>query len=298
MAVKPVRKLTPLPIKAVTFTGGYWGERLRVNHAVTLPIAYKRCKETGRIDAFRMDWKPGRPNEPHKFWDSDVGKWVEAAAYDLAGNPDPRRRKQLQEVAELIASAQQKDGYLNVHYTLVEPKLRWANVRDNHEMYCAGHLMEGAVAHWQATGDRTLLDAMAGYADYIATVFGRGKGQKRGYCGHQEIELALVKMYRATGEKKFLKLAKYFIDERRLVAEDRRFRWDHFLTGMHARGGFEDPRLFPLAWAVVIDLVCLSFLIWVVSGLYMWWTLPGLRKWGWAAVLGGVASFAWFLARL
>jgi len=91
---------------------------------------------------------------------------------------------------------------------------------------------------------------------------------------------------------------KYFIDERRLVAEDRRFRWDHFLTGMHARGGFVDPRLFPLAWAVVIDLVCLSFLIWVVSGLYMWWTLPGLRKWGWVAVLSGLASFAWFLARL
>ncbi|HEY3440788.1 MAG TPA: hypothetical protein VGK29_08560 [Paludibaculum sp.] len=91
---------------------------------------------------------------------------------------------------------------------------------------------------------------------------------------------------------------KYFIDERRLVAEDMRFRWDHFLTGMHGRGGFEDERMFPLAWAVVVDLVCLSFLIWVVSGLYMWWTLPGLRKWGWVAVLGGVVSFAWFLARL
>jgi DUF1680 family protein len=240
MAVKPVRKLTPLPIKAVTFTGGYWGERLRVNHTVTLPIAYKRCKETGRIDAFRMDWKPGRPNEPHKFWDSDVGKWVEAAAYDLAGNPDPRRRKQLQEVAELIASAQQKDGYLNVHYTLVEPKLRWANVRDNHEMYCAGHLMEGAVAHWQATGDRTLLDAMAGYADYIATVFGRGKGQKRGYCGHQEIELALVKMYRATGEKKFLELAKYFIDERG--------RQPHFYDQESAALGEKPSKDRPACW--------------------------------------------------
>jgi hypothetical protein len=91
---------------------------------------------------------------------------------------------------------------------------------------------------------------------------------------------------------------KYFVDEKRLVAEDRRFRLDHFLTGMHARGGFEDGRLLPMLWAIVIDLVCLAFLIWVASGLYMWWSLPGLRKWGWVAVLGGLASFSLFLARL
>jgi len=91
---------------------------------------------------------------------------------------------------------------------------------------------------------------------------------------------------------------KYFIDEKRMVAEDRRFRWDHFLTGMHARGGFADGRMFHTAWAVIIDFVCLAFLTWVASGLYMWWTLPALRKWGWAAILGGLTSFAWFLARL
>ncbi len=91
---------------------------------------------------------------------------------------------------------------------------------------------------------------------------------------------------------------KYFIEEKRMTAEDRRFRWDHFLTGMHARGGFEDGRLFSMAWAVMIDLVCLGFLIWVGSGLYMWWSLPGLRKWGWVAVLGGLGSFSVFLLRL
>jgi hypothetical protein len=91
---------------------------------------------------------------------------------------------------------------------------------------------------------------------------------------------------------------KYFIEEKRIVAEDRRFRGDHFLTGMHARGGFEDGRFFPIAWAVVIDLVCLGFLVWVASGLYMWWSLPGLRKWGWVALAGGLASFALFLAKL
>lgn len=91
---------------------------------------------------------------------------------------------------------------------------------------------------------------------------------------------------------------KYFVEEKRLTAEDRRFRWEHFLTGMHARGGYEDGRFFPTAWAVVIDLVCLSFLVWIASGFYMWWSLPALRKWGWVAVLSGGLSFAYFLIRL
>lgn len=91
---------------------------------------------------------------------------------------------------------------------------------------------------------------------------------------------------------------RYLIDEKRIIAENRRFRWDHFLTGMHARGGFEDERFFPVFWSVVIDLVCLGFLLWIASGLYMWWSLPGLRKWGAVALSGGVISFAIFLLRL
>lgn len=91
---------------------------------------------------------------------------------------------------------------------------------------------------------------------------------------------------------------KYFVEEKRLVAEDRRFRFEHFLTGMHARGGYHDARFFPILWAVVIDLVCLSFVIWILSGLYMWWTLPGVRAWGWVALAGGIGSFAVFLWRL
>lgn len=91
---------------------------------------------------------------------------------------------------------------------------------------------------------------------------------------------------------------RYFIEEKRILQENRRFRWDHFLTGMHARGGFEDERFFPVAWSAMVDLVCLAFLIWIGSGYFMWWSLPGLRRWGWAAVGGGVASFAFFLWRL
>jgi len=91
---------------------------------------------------------------------------------------------------------------------------------------------------------------------------------------------------------------KYFIDEKRLTAEDRRFRWEHFLTGMHARGGFEDGRFLHTLWAVLIDAVCIAFLAWIASGIYMWWSLPGLRKWGWVAVLAGIGSFSIFLYRL
>ena len=123
-------------------------------------------------------------------------------------------RRLIIDTAKLIASAQQPDGYLNVHFTVVRPGERWKNLRDDHELYCAGHLMEAAVAVHRATGDRTLLDALSRYADLIDSLFGREKGKKRGYPGHEEIELALVKLYRETGEKRYLGLGKYFIDER------------------------------------------------------------------------------------
>lgn len=209
-----LRTLSPVPFDRIQIHDGFWGERLRVNREITLPIEYKQCKETGRIDAFRLNWKPGNPASPHIYWDSDVAKWVEAASYSLSTHPDPRLAKQLDHVIELIGAAQQPDGYLNVYFTVVEPEKRWSNLRDNHELYCAGHLMEAAVAHYHATGRRTLLDVMCRYADYIESVFGRGRGQRRGYDGHEEIELALVKLFRATGREKYLRLAKYFVDER------------------------------------------------------------------------------------
>jgi hypothetical protein len=143
-----------------------------------------------------------------------VAKWVEAASYSLATHPDPALAALLDEVVSLIVSAQQPDGYVNTHYTTVEPEQRWSNLRDCHELYCAGHLIEAAVAHFQATGQRHFLDCMCRYADHIATVFGPEPGQKRGYCGHEEIELALVKLYHVTGEARYLRLSQYFVDER------------------------------------------------------------------------------------
>ena len=161
------------------------------------------------------------------FWDFDVGKWIEAASYALAHRRDADVEAKIDAIVEDLEKAQSPDGYLNCWYNEREPENRWTNLRDNHELYNAGHLLEGAVAYFRATGKRRFLDVMERYVDHIAATFGTGPGQKRGYCGHPEIELALVKLYRLTGDRRRLALASYFIDERgasRTISRKRRSR--------------------------------------------------------------------------
>jgi len=209
----PRRRLRPFALTDVVVADAFWAPRQATNRRVTLPYEYEQLKKTGRIDAFRLDWKAGADGEtPHIFWDSDLAKWIEAVGTSLATHRSPRLEALADSVIDLVVSAQQPDGYLNVHFTVVEPAKRWTNLRDWHELYCAGHLMEAAVAYYAGTGKRALLDAMCRYADYIAKVFGPRK--KRGYPGHEEIELALVKLYHATGNERYLKLSTYFVDER------------------------------------------------------------------------------------
>lgn len=208
------RRLSPVPFTAVSLTDRFWAPRLATNREVTLPAEYAQLVQTGRLDAFDLSWKPGMEPVPHYFWDSDVAKWVEAASYSLVTHPDPQLEALLDEVIAKIAGAQQPDGYLNVYFTVVAPEQRWANLHVHHELYCAGHLMEAAVAHYQATGKRTLLDVMTRYADYIDSVFGDGPGQRSGTPGHEEIELALVKLYHATGEQRYLRLSEFFLNQR------------------------------------------------------------------------------------
>ncbi|TYP78925.1 glycoside hydrolase family 127 protein [Paenibacillus methanolicus] len=148
------------------------------------------------------------------FQDSDVTKWLEAVAYSLASVPNPKLEQLADATIELLARAQQPDGYLNTYFTIGHQDERWINERDNHELYCAGHMIEAAVAYYETTGKGKLLDIACKFADYIDTVFGVEAGQKRGYPGHQGIELALVRLYEATGQPRYLKLSEYFINER------------------------------------------------------------------------------------
>ena len=214
MTQATLRKIEPVPVKRVMIEGPFWAPRQIVNRTVTLPIEYEQCKNTGRIDAWKLDWKPGMPDPPHHFWDSDVAKWIEAVGHSMATHRDEELERLVDDAVDMIADAQREDGYLNIHFTVVEPENRWKNLRDMHELYCAGHLMEAAVAYYQGTGKRKLLDVLCRYADHIESVFGPGEGQKRGYAGHEEIELALVKLFRVTGESRYLALAKFFVDER------------------------------------------------------------------------------------
>lgn len=208
-----MRYATPAP-SAVSLADPVLAPRVEANRAATIPACLKHFEKEHCIDALKLRWKKGDRWWPHIFWDSDVAKVAEGMARELARKPDSALAKQLDRLARLIVSAQRPDGYLNTHFTLVEPEKRWTNLHDWHELYCAGHLMEAAVAHFEATGERFFLDAMRRYADLIAKTFGRKRGQKRGYPGHEEIELALCRLARATGERKYLDLAHYFVDER------------------------------------------------------------------------------------
>lgn len=164
---------------------------------------------------------PGDPDNPdpdHFYgtvWqDSDLYKWIETAAYSLAAHPDEQLESTVDGAVDLICAAQLDNGYINTYYTLSGLDKSFTNLRQFHELYCFGHLLEGAVAYWQATGKDKLLKAACRYADYVDSRFGHGEGQMAGYPGHEVAEMALVRLYHATGERRYLDLAKYFIDER------------------------------------------------------------------------------------
>ena len=207
---------------------GFWGSRVDAVADKTADILYERCVEAGMLD--QLD--PDRPIPALRipfhvsdgftastvttqmFWDSDLGKTIETAAYSLYRKKNPALEAKIDAVIDMFEKLQQPDGYVSSWYQRMQPGLRWTNLRDCHELYCAGHLIEGAVAYYQATGKRKLLDVMSRYADHIDTMFGTEPGKKKGYCGHEEIELALVKLARVTGNDRYMNLAKYFIDQR------------------------------------------------------------------------------------
>jgi DUF1680 family protein len=217
-----MRTYAPVDFTRVSLSGDFWRERLDTVLTRTIPSQYRKLESEGLLESLLLLDPPPPLRIPRRrngfttqiFWDSDIGKWIEAASYALRHRRDPEIEARIDGIVDKLAKAQAADGYLNLWYLGHEPENRWTNLRDNHELYNAGHLLEGAIAYFRATGRRKMLDVMERYLDHIRATFGTGPGQKRGYCGHQEIEIALIKLYQLTGDKRQLDLAAYFIDER------------------------------------------------------------------------------------
>lgn len=195
------------------------------NFKVASELTKARSLDTNTPKSIEIDWKefeylPKEQNKLEKrfygyvFQDSDFAKWIEAVAYSLTQHPDEQLEKIADEAIDLVCEAQQPNGYLDTFYIINDMNKVFTNLRDHHELYCFGHLTEGAVAYYQATGKDKLLDAARRYADYIDTIFGKEEGKCKGYPGHEIAEMALVRLYDVTGDKKYLKLSEYFVNQR------------------------------------------------------------------------------------
>jgi DUF1680 family protein len=208
-------KLQSVPFTQVQISDTFWSPRQKTNREVSLPHSLDMLEAAGNIKNLDLaiEGKHTDYSGP-VFMDSDLYKVIEAVSFSLATHPDATLDTRLDGIIAKIAKAQMADGYLDTWYQVNEPDKRFTNLRDNHEMYCGGHLIEAAVAHYQATGKRTLLNVAIKLADNLDRVFGEGPGKRAGYCGHPEIELALIKLWKATGEERYFKLAEFFVSHR------------------------------------------------------------------------------------
>lgn len=193
----------------VDINEGFWKEKLDMISDVTVQSVYNRFEETHRFSALDCLWKEGDPDMPHIFWDSDVAKWIEGVAYSLKNKKNPEMEALCDEAIEKICKNADENGYFNSHFLVTGERF---TLREEHELYCLGHLIEAAVAYYEATGKKALLDAMCKYADYVEKLFVKEKSVPFTTPGHPEIELALVKLYNVTGEKRYLELSKFFVD--------------------------------------------------------------------------------------
>jgi DUF1680 family protein len=206
----------------MTVTDPFWSSRIETVRTQMIPYQWEALNDRlpdAEPSHCVHNYKVASGQEAGRFegcvfQDSDLAKWIEAASYTLISHPDPTLQKTLADLIELIASAQQPDGYLDTYYIINGLDKRFTNLRDHHELYCAGHLIEAAVAHHEATGSRMLLDVARRLADCMERNFGAEPGKMRGYPGHEVLEMALVRLYNVTEEERYLHLARYFVEER------------------------------------------------------------------------------------
>lgn len=209
---QPLKMIEQIDFSHVKINDNFWSPRLSKHVSATLPVCIDQIEnQTGRIRNFENAAKREGEHSGIFFDDSDVYKALEGMAYSLINNPDPELEKKADEWIDKFAAAQQPDGYINTFYTLTGLDKRWTNM-DKHEMYCAGHMIEAGVAYYQATGKRKLLDVCIRMTDHMMSQFGPGK--RHWVPGHEEIELALVKLYQTTQEQKYLDFAYWLLEER------------------------------------------------------------------------------------
>lgn len=210
--ITPTHTLGSPSLLNVTITSSFWLPRLKTNQEITIPAIYQMLEETGRLDMILPHWTPPEGVQPHFYWDSDVAKWIEAASYSLTYSRNPALEEKIDDVIDRWAKIQLAEGYLNSYFINVDPKNRWKNFGFFHELYCAGHIIEAGVAHFHVTGKQTFLKIVCRLADYLDHKF-RSETHP-GFPGHQGIELALIRLYRVTGEQRYLALSQLFLDRR------------------------------------------------------------------------------------
>lgn len=229
--------IDPVSFTSVKVTDAFWGQRLKASREVTVPLAFSKCEETGRYDNFVKAARPGPENEVkgYSFDDTDVYKTIEGASYLLQTYPDKKLEAYIDSVLVLVAAAQEPDGYLYTARTM-DPEhphqwagnKRWEKVEElSHEFYNLGHMVEGAIAHYQATGKRSFLDIAIRYADCVCREIGDGPGQIVAVPGHQIAEMALAKLYLVTGDEKYLEQAKFFLDKRGYTSRKDKYSQAH-----------------------------------------------------------------------
>ena len=216
--------ISPVPFTAVKINGGFWAPRLEASRTTTIPLAFSKCEESGRYENFIRAVHPSESNkvDGYPFDDTDVYKTIEGASYRLSNFPDKALEHYIDSIVEIVGAAQEPDGYLYTartqnpsHPHRWSGQQRWVEVENlSHEFYNLGHMLEGAIAYYQATGKRRFLDIAQRYADCICRNIGEGEGKLRLIPGHQIAEMALVKLYTVTGDRKYLDQAKFFLDAR------------------------------------------------------------------------------------